>query len=286
MSAKIFLNSSTKYVPQMDMSIQYTENGGIEATQTFLARKADVGVGSNLNPFRRGTTWETVFPEVPILYRFLTMKTFDPQDHQPGIVAIKATFTGTQFNGNGSSGEEDSIPTSSLSGAMEEFPLYENRKWKALEDDEKWALGLLLSGQLIAKPGTMDGIGQFETSEVYGVDLTNYKEAEYNTGTPITYSDDAKKFIKMIAQGKTTYKRPSWVYNYRTESKTGFTAAQLASLGKIIANPLGNPIDPGTGWTWQLIGPSQEQSGQDRFFKDLVYQLIEDNEENQFLYGT
>jgi hypothetical protein len=33
-----------------------------------------------------------------------------------------------------------------------------------------------------------------------------------------------------------------------------------------------------------LTGPSQEQSGQGRYFKDTSYTLIEDNEDNDFLY--
>ena len=126
--SKIFIDPSLKFVPQMDMQIQYTENGGVEATQTFLARKANIGNGSNLADFRRGVTWETVYPEVPPIYRFLTMKTFDPQDSQPGIVAIKATFTGYQYSGNGSSGEEETVPTTSLPVSYTHLTLPTNRE--------------------------------------------------------------------------------------------------------------------------------------------------------------
>jgi hypothetical protein len=94
------------------------------------------------------------------------------------------------------------------------------------------------------------------------------------------------KFCKIIAQGNLTYKKGSWTYSYRTESKTGFTAAQLNSLGKIVANPPGSPAKPAAGWTWFLAGPNQDQSGPDRFIKTLDFLLIEDNEKNQFLYGS
>jgi len=146
MSAKIFLNSSTKYIPQMDMQIKYSDNQGVEGTQTFLARKADVGVGSNLNLFTRGTRWEQLYPEIPILYRNLTMKTFDPEDHSPGIVAIKATFTGYQYQpGSGSSGEEVSVPTTALRPSLQEGSVTESKAWRDLGDPEKARLSHILN---------------------------------------------------------------------------------------------------------------------------------------------
>lgn len=279
--SKVFINTALKYVPQMDMRIQYTENGGVEGTQTFIARKANIGSGSNLNAFKRGTTWETVYPEVPSLYRFLTMKTFDPEDSQPGCVAIKATFTGYQFAGNGSSGEEDSVPTTSLRGNLEQAPIQQSKAWADLEDDAKTRLGWLM---------TLPGTVSFDlVSGKYGKvndETGDFTAFPTEPGVWANPTGDELTFAKMIASGRTTYDAPSWNYNYRTESKNGFTGAQLNSLGKIVASPPGGPAKPTSGWTWQLIGPEQDQSGRDRFVKDLNYKLIRDNDENQMLYGS
>ena len=263
----------------MDMTITYTENGGIEGTQTFLARKGDIGSGSNLNGFRRGTTWETLYPEIPSLYRFLTIKTFDPQDHQPGIVAIRATFTGTQFTGNGSSGEEDSVPTTSLRPNEEQKSITHHKKWTALTDASKKRLSLIMSGKSSAFFNVSEGNYGYmdDTNEVY-TELTGAFWA-VPTG-------DELEFATMIAEGETTYKAPSWSYVYRTEGKTGFTSAQLNEAFKIVGSPPGSPVKPGTGWTWMLVSPEQTQSGPDRFAKELTFQLIEDNDRNQFLYGS
>jgi hypothetical protein len=62
------------------------------------------------------------------------------------------------------------------------------------------------------------------------------------------------------------------------------TAAQLNSLGKIVANPPGNPQTPSSGYVWQLASPNQSQSGENRFIKTLDFRLIVDNAKNQFLY--
>jgi hypothetical protein len=278
--SKIFINSSTKFVPQMDMNIRYTDNGGIEATQSFLARKADIGVGNNLNDFRRGTTWETIFPEVPTLYRFLTLKTFDPKDIQPGIVAIECTFTGVQFTGSSSSGDEETIPTTSLRGNLEESPFSKLAKWDGLSAESKKRLGLFMTTGLV----TFDIVtGKYGKIDELDGEFLPFSGDPWNG---IAATGDELEFAKIIADGEMTYKKGSWTYSYRIEGKTGFTAAQLNSLGKIVANPPGTPAKPATGWTWFLAGPTQEQSGPDRFVKILDFLLIEDNEKNQFLYGS
>jgi len=260
----------------MDINIQYTENGGIEATQSFLARKSDIGSGSNLNNFKRGTTWETVYPEVPILYRFLTMKIYDPQDVQPGIVSIKATFTGTQFFGNSSSGSEDSVPTTSLRGNLEQGPIQTSKAWEGLTAEERTRLCIIMAG---GRETFSESDGYYGYLEDFG---TSY--AELSGGLWARPTGDELIFAKMIASGRTTYDAPAFDYVYRTESKTGFTSAQLNSIGKIVRSPLGGPPKPSTGWTWQLIGPEQDQSGPDRFVKELRYKLIRDTAENKMLY--
>jgi len=275
MSAKIFLSSSVKYVAQMDMNIQYTENGGIEASQTFLARKSSLGT-SDLNLFKRGTTWEALFPEVPTAYRFLTMKTFDPSDHQSGIISIKATFTGYQYAGNGSSGEEAEVPTTSLRPNEEIKSIIHHKKWDALTAIQKKRLNWLMSGYVVFNPD----------SEKWGaISEDTGAFSDFDTGAWPSPTGDELEFAKMIAESETTFRGPSWNYTYRTESKTGFTGAQLNKAFKIVANPPGTPAKPSGDWTWLLIAPDQTQSGPDRFVKELTFQLIEDNDRNQFLYG-
>ena len=279
MSAKLFLNQSIKFIPQDDFAMEMSDNEGISAKMSFLARSADLGVGSNLNLFTRGTRLEQLFPECSPLYRNLTLATFPHSDHSPGIISINCTFTGPKFSTNGSSGDDQVTPTSSFRGNLEEAPLSESPAWKALGLDEQVWLGELLNGTMVLyKDGATPGIWD-EKHELF----FPAKDGDDNA---VTFTGDALIFAKMISGGKTTCKRPSWNYNYRVEGKTGFTSAQLGSLGKIVASPPGNPPKPGSGWTWMLVGPDQSQNGPDRFIKDLSFQLIPDNDENQLLYGS
>lgn len=279
-TAKLFLSSSIKYIPQMDFSVNMSDNGGVEATQSFLARKADLGTSANLNLFIRGTRAEALDPNTPALYRNLTVKSFPHEDHSAGIIRINVTYTGYLYSKGPSSGSETSVPTYSLAGNLEEAPLNEFQAWQDLGDDQKTRLGWL---------STNAGGIVFSTEQgKYGhleEDTFDFIAVDTGPGVWVVPSGDELIFAKMIAAGKNTGKMPSWTYTVREESETGFTGAQLSSLGKIVNNPPGNPANPGSGWTWMLVGPQQEQDGENRFYKDLAFLLIPDNDENQMLYG-
>jgi hypothetical protein len=273
MALNQFLSNSIKWVPQPGFSVVYTENGGIEAAQDILIRNADLVAGSALTAFVRGAKWETIFPQVPPIYRSLTMKTYDPTDRGDGFSILKCTFAGYQLAGNGSSGQEQEQPTSTLTGQLTAEPLSSHPKWEPLSQTAKTVLGYLISGQYV-----WDGNdNKIKIVQGDGSLVANDTLSAYIVG-------DARKFANIIAEGDQTWDRGGWTYSYHTESETGFTSAQLNSLGKIVANPPGNPQDPGAGWTWMLVSPSQSQSGLDRFIKTLDFRLIQDNDKNQFLY--
>lgn len=281
MSATIFLNSSVKYVPQMDMVIKYTENGGIEGSQTFIARKADLGAGagSNLSLFTRGTRWDAIFPEIPAMYGGLTMKTFDPKDGQPGLIEILGTFTGYQYSSSGgSSGEEQSVPTSTLRANEDQASIIYHKKWKALTDISKRRLGWLMNNPVVSFNVVSSEYGKLDEDGEFTAFPTELGIWAVPTG-------DELEFARAIAEGDTSYKMPSWTYEYRTESRTGFTAPQLNTAFKIVENPPGDPVKHSNDYTWLCLGPDQSQSGPHRFVKNLMFQLIPDNERNQLFYG-
>lgn len=284
MSGKIYLNSSTKFIPQKDFAVQQTENGGIEATQTYLCRYTSLGT-ADLTPFRRGTRADALWPDVPSIYRGLRVKTAIPNHHEgSGMWEIKVVFTGTLFafsTSPGSSGAEQTVPTYSLSGNLEEAPLNEHPKWANLDDEPKLLLGFLLSGSASSNEN-FTLVGDYVEKEGGGSEFGQRKKENGDNFSPL--SGDALVFAKMVAQGKTTFKKPSYTWTVREESEYGFTSEQLSKLGEVV-NPPGNPPSPGSAWKWMLTGPSQEQSGEGRFFKDSTYLLVANNEENNFLYN-
>jgi hypothetical protein len=272
MSLKQLLNPSVKWWPQSGYSVTASDNGGADAMQDILVRKSDLGT-SVLANFARNSTWESIFPEVPPSYRFLRLKTADATDRSDGMTILKCTFSGYALAAPGSSGAETEQATSTLTGQLTAEPLSTHPKWMALSQTVRIILGYLISGQYIWNDSKIKVV-QEDGSMVENTTLT-----ALITGDAITFAD-------IIAEGDTTWDRGGWTYSYHTESETGFTSAQLNSLGKIVANPPGSPKDPGAGWTWQLASPNQSQSGDNRFMKTLDFRLIQDNAKNQFLYGT
>jgi hypothetical protein len=277
---KQFINSAVKWIPQSGFSVTYTENGGIEASQDIVIKNADLKQGSALITFQRGATWESIFPEVPQIYRFLKLKTFDPTDRGDGYSILKCTFTGFQTAASGSQANdgEDGQSTSALVGSLNPEPLSNHPKWQTLSADEKFGLGLLINGEAVA---SLDRTKIGKYNEDTGV-FTPWQNA--TTQLDIVLQEDAIMFAKIIAEGETTYDKAAWTYMYNTQASEGFTSAQLSRLGKIVANPPGNPVKPNAGWTWLLTSPNQTQSGDSLFTKSLEFRLIQKNEKNDFLY--
>ena len=274
MALKQFLSSAIKYVPQAGFSATYTENGGVEASQDFLIRNSDLDPAKPaLAGFVRGVTWESLWPEVPKLYKTLTLKSTEPTDRGDGFSIIAAKFTGYQFTGNGSSGSESTVPTVSLTGQLEDVPLSQHHKWTDLSPTVRTILGYLLSGIYVWDIGTSKVKIPLEDGSLFQDETLSD-----------LMTDDAISFANIIASGETTFKRGGFTYSYQTDSSTGFTASQLNALGKIVNNPPGSPATPSSGYKWFLVSPTQTQSGPDRFIKSLDFQLILQNETNTFLY--
>jgi hypothetical protein len=278
MALKLFANPATKWIPQASYSVTVTDNGGAEAMQDVLIRTSDLST-SVIASFARNTRWEDIFPEVPIQYRNLKLKTTDPTDRGDGITILRCSFSGYTLAAPGSSGEEVEQSTSTLTGQLTSEPLSNHPKWQDLSDTEKNTLGQLIRGEWVYIQDPFNA-GEF----VVAVGNGDGQYVIRSTNDQIT-SEDGLMFAKIIAEGETTHDRGGWVYSYNTESEQGFTASQLNSLGKIVANPPGNPKKPSSGYVWQLAAPQQTQSGDNRFIKSLDFRLIPDNPKNQFLYG-
>jgi hypothetical protein len=272
MALNQFLSSAIKLVPQAGFSITSTENGGIEAQQDVLIRTADL---STTNAFKRGARWDSIFPQVPSIYRGFTLKKTEPTDRGDGYTLIRCTFTGYLYAGNNSSGKELTVETSTLSGQLNPDALSSHPKWEPLSDQAKTVLGFLMSGEYVWDKDE----SKIKIVQEDGTLVINSTLSGYITG-------DAIEFANIIAGGETTWDRAGWTYSYHTEGSEPFTAEQLNLLNKIVESPPGDAKKPSSGWTYMLASANQTQSGEERYIKTLDFRLIPDNAKNQFLYGA
>lgn len=269
--------TDTEVIPQSDFYAVQTENGGWTATQTFWFKKGGVDSPSIAAKFQIGNALAALDPDTDDLFTFLRLTRISSvQTIEGGYTAVGCEFTGFSTNTYQSSPTTpDPAPTYSKRGVLIEAPLDEHPKWKALTDDEKFALGLLIRGEAVSKPD-FTGVGTYDDDGVW--------QAWQNLSGEITLTGDAVEFAKRIAQGRTTYKLGTYQYTHRWEASTGISATVMNDLGKI-STPSGSPPAPGTGRDWLLEGVNEEQhgSGNFSFTNELVYLLSDEDGHDSFL---
>ena len=275
--AKIHGITETQLIPGPDFSARQNENGGWTATQSFKCVRGGFDKTINQSRLARGTRLTTLDPDADRIFSFLALTRILAVDSvEGGYTKIACEFSGFTSNSFLDDPEiPDPIPTYYKRGALVEAPLDEHPIWKALSDTEKFALGLLIKGDAVAKPD-FTGVGTYNDSGTWS--------AWEDGSGPIVLTGDAIEFAKRIAQGKSTYKLGTYEYTHRWEASTGISASQMNDLGKISV-PSGSPPKPGAGRNWMLVGANEEQhgSGDFRFSNELVYLLSDEGGHDSFL---
>ena len=281
MSAKLYGVGSNEIIPQADFMASQNEHGGWTAKQSFVAQKGSMDNATVRGVFQTGARATDLDPNLELIFNFLRLVSIkEVSNRGDGWTVYQADYTGFYTaTYDQTTGEETQYPTYSLRGTLEEAHFSEHPKWAALTDEQKFALGLLVSGESLlnwtnSQVGTWSEDGTFNPFTL--------------AGSPITLSGDSLEFAKRIAQGKTTYKLGSFEWTKRWEGTTGMTAAQLNSLSHIVVPP-GNPPTPNGTRDWMLTGANQEQTGPDdglRFQNEITFLLSERGGWDSFLQDT
>jgi hypothetical protein len=277
--ATLYGQTANLIIPQSDFSAAQNENRGWSATQTFRIKKGDVDNNSVATKFQIGTPLITLDPHCDDFFTYLLLsKITAVQTIEGGWTDVTCEFVG--FSGATSPDDPpvDPQPTYAKRGTLKSAPLSEHPKWKPLADDQKFALGLLMSGDSVSKPD-FTGVGTYDDNGIFQA----WKKAD---GTDIVLAGDAIEFAKRIAQGDTTYEFGTYDYTHRWEDNEGVSAAKMNLLGKIVSAPSGDPPTPGAGRNWLLVGVNEEQhgSGDFRFTNELQYLLSDEGGWDSFLY--
>lgn len=274
--------TANQIVPQPDFDATESENGGIEASQSFLILKTSIDITSVRQKFAIGTQLSTLDPNCSAIFAFLQIiKVRSAKVVEGGYMMVSCDFAGyTSTTFNFETGEPDPQPTFSKRGIVVEAPLSEHPKFKQLDDTQKFLVGLVLSGDATTKKSGA------------GVLLGTYKDDgtfmpfmdEDDVDIFILQDTDAFEFLKLIRQGITTYMKSSVSYTHTFESNKPIANSFNDDLGKK-ADPAG---DPGSydDRNWVLVGLNQVQTGSGDFmFKnEIEYMLSEKGGYNEFLY--
>lgn len=274
--------SSNQIIPQPDFDAVEGENGGITATQSFKILKTGLDISSVRQRFAIGTFLSTLDPDCLNLLAFLQLtRVRSAKVIEGGYMMVSCDFTGyTSSSFDFETGEPDPQPTFSKRGTVNEAPLSEHPKWRALSDTEKFGLGLLVNGDAIT---SRDFTTVGNIIEIDGV--SGFTPFKTETNEDLVLTGDAIQFAKIIAQGITTYKQASVSYVHTWESNRPISSNITADLGRI-SEPAGNTGTPPGGRNWMLIGVNQTQTGSGEFmFKnELEYILSDRDGHDEFLY--
>lgn len=278
MSAKILGLTSSQIVPQSDFSLSESENGGAEATQSFLILKGGLDSFTIRNYFTQGKRLDEVDPYCDRIWANLRIfKISNVKTVEGGWTIVTASFTGYSSSSDATGQPEPAPqPTYAKRGTVQETPLSEHRKWKALTSPERYALGLLINGDAVPSED-LTRIGVFQESGAFG-------ELVYE-GAAIVLGTNAIEFARLINEGQTTYLKPSVTYTHTWQSENPIDEAESENLG-MIEIPSGNPSKP-AGRDWLLAGTNQVQSGSGGYMytNELEYILSDDGGHNEFLYA-
>lgn len=285
MSNRIFISPGVSVIPQADFTAtRPTDNGAWEATQSYMIVKGSLDQPAVNNYFAIGRPIKDLYPQIDDIWTFLRVRDLALTTMDGGWQRATVTYGGfpaVDQSGNPISSPDEFAVTYQLNGQVSDDTLANHPKWKALSDTEQSWLGRLMSGELIYAEDPFDpgnyAIGR--PGEITAIVSPN----------PIT-SNNGKEFALRIMQGISTYRRAGYTWSKRWDASAPITAAQLNLVGKIVANPPGDPPSP-QNRDWLLTAANIDQRGEEGaqgtvYNNELVFELSEQEGWDEFLYGT
>lgn len=260
---------------QPGFTARQTENGGWVGRHSFAIKRSSWANASVRNQFAKGTPITSIDPDLEGFFSFLGVVETEVMADEGDFMMIGVDLAGAGGAQYGEGGLSDTAePTYRLTGSLQDAPFSLHPKWVALSDTFKWALGKMIKGEAEASQEFTQA-GEYDEEGFF----TPLKD---ETDASITFEGDAIEFCKRIAQGETTYLRPTLTWTETTQGTDKLTASQLNALGNV-STPRGDPPEPTGGRNWMLTSAMQEEAGE-QITTDLEWTLSEKGGHDSFLY--
>lgn len=236
-ASKLFNIPANTLVPGPNLRITRGPDGRYTADMDFRCRKFDVGNTAIQTKLAKGTRLTMLYSDLGTYWEFLRLDEYTATDEPGGITVISATFSGVNAD-PGSTTDETSI-VYTRNASLREEPIYNHPDFIALTYSIQEAI-----------KAAADGKAELEGTEIRMI---------HNGRLIADLDGDAAAqdwYARIVTRGNDTYLVPSSEW---TKSATGIgalTDADLADLGKIVANPPGNPAKP-ADQEWLLTGATE-----------------------------
>jgi hypothetical protein len=266
MSSTIYGIGVNQIVANPDFRAKKDATGKWTATQTYSIKRGDYAGVAEL--FNKGNLIGGVYPEVQLFFANLIIEDHEYNEMPGGLDKITASFVGFQEGDEGQS-ERETVYEYNVDVA--EKPIIEHPKFLALEESYRIPLVMCYNGTARPKQ-SIAGVPEI-ISNFSGESIRDLYDAAAQTW-----------FRIIVTNGRKTYLSPVAEY---TETKTdlgGLTDSLVADMGKI-DDPPNNPVAP-SGQLWFLSGANETRSSDNPITFGRKWTVIEDNEDNQVIYGT
>jgi len=229
--------------------------------------------------FNRGASITSFDTTVEAYWGFLKVESKTIVYEEGENVMVRITFTGSPNNQYASEElAETAQPTYNLNGSLTSVSLSEHPKFKELAEGERNTLGKLISGQVERIFDPFD-----EAWVIIYPRNGDGTSIQLPSGEQVT-SENGLQFAALIAEGESTYLRPTITWTETTQGNAALTPSQLNKLGRI-ATPRGNPPEPNGDRDWMLTNATQDQRGE-LYQTRIEWTLSERGGHNAFLYDT
>lgn len=274
-----------EWVPQPDFQAEQSKEGGWVATQSFKIARSTIDETTFQDEFRIGRPIEEISPNVEAYWSFLGLASIPRVRHVPGefslITAKFAGFTGPSGQGtdDAESDTPEPVPTFTLRGALQERDIRLHPKCLAVthHTDVSALNGLYEGIYVLINEGGVDKVAARYIDEESKVTFRALPD-QLTAGDAVAFGD-------LIARGHKTFLTPTFIWEKTWESEQGLLPADINNLGRIDANPPGNPPAIDGNRDWLLQNATQEQTGLK--FRCTLEWLLSDREGwNATLYSA
>lgn len=274
---QIFGLNSGSFIPQADFRAQANEQGRWRASQSFKVLTDSFDYLSQQLKLAPGIPIGSLAPDTANFWRFLV------SSGEPEVGAEVAGFTLVTINFIGfwsatydGTTNTERPKTYAMSGNLEETTIMDHPKIVALTGEERGALAAIFNGDNVWDVGeSKAGFNDPETGA-----FTPFLEQLITTG-------DAVIFANKIAEGRSSYKRPTITWTKYEEDDNPLSTSSINNLGHI-DSPDGSPPTPNGGRDWMLISADSTQHGttDEIWSNQLVWLLSERGGWDSDIYDT
>jgi len=270
--------------PGHDFRITRSTEGLWTASLTAYCRGSDYGNALLQAQFQPGTAITSIQPEIPAVYNFITLDSFQIANKKGNITEIALTFTGADDDdGFQPPGPDERSTSTTLRGVFQQAPVIEHPEYlKAVTNErERSAIAALWKNEARAVVGLAGNGDPLEYEIQQKSDIT----FDYGVGGPIT---DASAFpwIELILRGVRFYDKPMVEYSITQTNKGGITQEELDLYGRKVDVPPGNPLRPTSSadHSWWHFNNITETKDENSSVYSRTY-LLRDDEFIELLYG-